>query len=90
VLQSRGRGRLTTLRPSSYGSLRESLREKAARGAIEMKVSELIDILKQYDESSNVFVTGKPGGYHDFRIETRYDASIEQGGRPIIAIEATE
>jgi hypothetical protein len=55
-----------------------------------MKVSELIEILKQYDESSSIFVTGGPGGYHDFKIEARYDASIEQGGRPIIAIEATE
>jgi hypothetical protein len=67
---------------------REKTRQHA--GVIEMKVSELIDILKQYDESSNVFITSKPNGYHDFRIEPRYDATVETGGRPIIAIEATE
>jgi hypothetical protein len=60
------------------------------RGDVTMKVSELISALKQYDEDSNVLVAGKPSGYRDFKVETRYDATIEKGGRPIVALEATE
>jgi hypothetical protein len=55
-----------------------------------MKLSDLMDALSEYDASSDVLIAGKPSGYLNFKIEKHDDTSIEKGGLPIIALEATE
>jgi hypothetical protein len=54
-----------------------------------MKVSELIEALEQFDDDADVVISMKtPGlGYYEFKVVEHEDSSFERGGMNIVALE---